>query len=165
MRILDLRTRQRTVSVSVLVVSFLIALGFFLASPPPRVERTLFFPGAIERTLAGEVRLVPRTDSLRTDVETLVEELILGPVSISNTRALPRSAEVKLVGIREDTAYVDLSGEVVVDEADVNLTFDERIETVETSIRYNFRTIENVVVTIEGQVPYAPHYNLAESRN
>jgi hypothetical protein len=162
---IDNKARQQIIALSVLAGSFLIALVFYLAMPPSRVERTLFFPGAIEQSLDAETRLVPRSDGLRQAVEALVRELVLGPVSIASARSLPKDTKVNVVAVRENTVYIDLSEEVALDEADVNLTFDERLEVVESSVLRNFRNVGEVVVTINGQLAYVPHHNLAESRN
>ena len=162
---MDLQMRQQLLSLSALFASLAIAVLFFLIVPRPRVERTLFFPGAIQRTLTGETRLVPPAEDRREALRVVVEEVILGPVSIESTRALPKQTNVNIVALRDDTAYIDLSHDVVFDEEGVNLTFDERIQALIQSIRFNFRSIDQVVVTVGGQTAYAPHYNLPESRN
>lgn len=162
---MDLRARQQILSVSALLTSLVIAILFYVLAPPARVERTLFFPGAIEPALTGEMRLVPRAADLRENVEIVLEELILGPVSIESTRVLPRTSSINLVAVSDDSAYVDLSEEFVLDEEGLNLTFDERVAAVERSVLFNFRSLEDVVVTVGGQALYAPHYNSPESRN
>lgn len=147
-----------------LLVAFLISLALFLIWPPERIARTLFFPGTTEVTLTGERRLLPRVVSRERAMELVVEDLILGPALITHGRALPRETRMQSLILSEDTVYIDLSPEVLFHSEEVRIDLRGGLAAVEKSLRYNFRRVEEVVLTINGQVPfYPPHEELQDS--
>jgi hypothetical protein len=145
-----------------LLAALLIALAIYLIWPPPRIARTLFFPGNTTSKLTGEQRLVPRTRSRDRALELIVEEVILGPTMIAHGRAVPRETRIQSFVVAGDVVYVDLSPEILFDSDEVRVDTRDGIEAIVRSLRYNFRSIENVQVTINGQVPYEPAYRIAE---
>lgn len=141
-----------------LALMFLIALGFYLIWPPDRVARTLLFPGTTEATLSGERRLVPRTRDDERAIELLVEEMLLGPARISHSRAVPRGTRVRNLMLRDATVYVDLSESAMLGGSEVRVDVRTGLRAITESISYNFRNIEEIVLTIDGNEPFAPAY-------
>jgi hypothetical protein len=145
-----------------LVGSFLIALAFYLIWPPETQARTLFFPGTTDTRLSGERRLVPRVRAGERKVYLVVEELVLGPIEIKHGRLLPRSTEVNFVAISGTTAYIDVSTDILFPGAEVRVDVTTSIAGIRDSVLYNFRWLDEVEVTIGGQVPFEPAFFLQE---
>ena len=145
-----------------LLASLIIAVGFFLIWPPERQARTLFFPGTTEAYLTGERRLVPRSDDRTRELYLVVQELILGPARIRHGRLVPRSTRISSVALAGKTAYVDLSPEMIFGEQEVRLDVQQGLRGIESTLLYNFRWLDRVVVTIGGQEPFAPSYRIPD---
>lgn len=145
-----------------LLLSIGIAVGFFLIWPPDREARTLFFPGNTDSTLSGERRLVPRSSDRNRELYLVVEELILGPAEIRHGRLVPRKTRISSLAIIDDTAYVDLSPEMIFGEQEVRIDVVEGLGGVEWTLLYNFRWLEEVVLTIGGQEPFMPSFRIPE---
>jgi hypothetical protein len=141
-----------------LLFSFLLSLAFFLAFPPDRIRRTLFFPGATDLSLRGESRLLPRTRSQERDVALLVEDLILGPAEIDHGRVMPRGTAIRSLIVNEREVYIDLSSTAIDPEESVRLPLDRALGAIERSVIHNFRTLDTVLITIDGQVPFEPGF-------
>lgn len=141
-----------------LLASLLIALGFFLIWPPERETHTLFFPGTTSAELSGERRLLPRARDRSHKVRLVVEELILGPAEIRHGRLLPRATRIRSIAFAEDTVYVDLSPQIMFGEEEVRVDVATGLAGIEQTLLYNFRWLENVTLTIGGQVPFQPAF-------
>lgn len=141
-----------------LVFTFVVALGFFLIWPPERVSRTLLFPGTTATELSGERRLVPRTPDDERAIELLVEEILLGPARISHSRAMPRGTRLRSLILEAGTVYLDLDESAMFGGPDVRVDAQTGLRAISESISYNFRWIERVVLTIDGNVPFVPAY-------
>lgn len=142
-----------TITAALLVISLLTSIGLYATvQRPERVERILFFPGAVERELDGEIRLLPRTEDLEADIELLVEELTYGPAKIDRSRVVPREARPQSVMVRNGTAYVDLSTRMLDDDTSVNLSIEEGLEAIRHTLEYNFRQLDHIVLTVGGEL-------------
>ena len=141
-----------------LAFTLVVAIGFFLIWPPERVARTLLFPGTTAADLSGERRLVPRTRDTERAIELLVDEILLGPARISHSRAVPRGTRVQSLILSGETVYVDLSESAMLGSSEVRVDVRTGLRAIAESISYNFRSIEEVVLTIDGNVPFAPAY-------
>jgi hypothetical protein len=139
------------------ILVLLISLAFFLIFPPDRANRTLFFPGTTELSLRGERRLLPRGTDERA-IEFLVQDQILGPARIEHGRLLPRGTEINALLLRNATLYVDLSEDALVGSDAVRIPLDKALAGLEHAIRYNFRRVEEIIVTIDGSIPFVPAF-------
>ncbi len=139
-----------------LLLTFLLALGFYLVFPPERVARTLFFPVTTGTELSSERRLVPRVPDAERQVHLLVEELLLGPVDIAHTRLLPRRTSIRSLMLRDDVVYLDLSPEPVVGASEAAGMVETALEAIRKSVFFNFRFVDEVVITVGGNVPFFP---------
>ena len=144
-----------------LFLAFVIALVFYLAYPPERVARTLFFPGATRTDLSGERRLIPRVSSSERAVRLVVQEMLLGPASIAHGRVLPREATVNSVMLQDRVVYLDLNRDPILAHSDVDGLVETGLEAIRKSVLFNFRSIDEVVITIDGNVPFVPAYHPA----
>lgn len=95
-------------------------------------------------------------------MELVVEEVILGPTMIGHGRAIPRDTRVQSFVLDDTIAYVDLSPEILFDTDEVRVDVRDGIHAIDRTLRYNFRSLEHVRVTINGQVPFFPAYRISE---
>jgi len=143
-------------------VSLLISVGFFLIWPPQRQARTLFFPVTTQTELTGERRFLPRVSDQGKQVYLVVEELILGPAAIQHGRLLPRTTRIDLVAINDSTVFVDLSTDILFPESEVRVDVATSLAGIRDTLLYNFRWLDDVQLTIGGQVPFQPAFTIAE---
>ena len=149
----------RTHLPGILVVAALaIALAFYAILPPSRVARTLFFPTATSSALVGERRLVPRTTNRERAMQLVTEEILLGPRLIQHAPVLPRETRIQSFIVADDVAYVDLSVEAILESDRVRLPVDAGLSALRETLLYNFRRLDDVVVTVSGNVPFVPAY-------
>ncbi|MFW6312753.1 MAG: GerMN domain-containing protein [Spirochaetota bacterium] len=141
-----------------LVLSLLIAVLFYLVFPPDRVARTLFFPGTTDATLSGERRLLPRAESEQRAMHLLTEEILLGPARIGHGRALPRESRVRSFILSGQTVFVDLNEEAMLPNSEVHVDTETGIDAIRETLLFNFRSLDEVIITIDGDVPFAPSY-------
>lgn len=141
-----------------LLFTLLVAVVFFLVRPPERIARTLYFPGTTATELSGERRLVPRTAARERALELLVQEVLLGPATISHSRALPRATRVDSLILSGDVVYVDLNEAAMLESPEVRVDVATGLSAIRETILYNDRSLEDVVVTIAGNVPFAPAF-------
>lgn len=146
------------ISALLLIASFVISLVFFVVLESDDTARVLFFPGNISDEITGERRIVTNYPDLERDMEVLVEEVILGPTSLYRSRVLPKETRVQLFMLRDKTAYVDLSREALFGDETVRIDFDDGAAVLERSLRFNFRSLEDVVITVDGQLPSEPFF-------
>jgi hypothetical protein len=88
----------------------------------------------------------------------LVEELILGPTSLYRSRVLPAGTRIQLFMVRDNVAYLDLSRDALFGDDSVRIDFGEAAAVIEQSLRFNFRSLEGVVITVDGQLPFEPYF-------
>ena len=160
------RFDMKAVAAVALASSLAVSIALYFYISPNRVERVLFFPGSIERDLAGEPRLVPRSDGLESAVRTVVRELVYGPARIDRSRVVSRNTRATSVIVRGSTAYIDLSTDILdVEEEALPLSLEESLKAIEHTIHFNFRSIERVIITIGGEMLRGPTANRASPSN
>jgi hypothetical protein len=141
-----------------LLFTLLIAVGFYLIRPPERVTRTLFFPGTTATELSGERRLVPRTGDRERAIELLVQEVLLGPAKIKHSRALPRATRIDSLILSDDVVYVDLNEAAMLESPEVRVDVETGLRALRETVLYNDRSLDDVVITIAGNVPFVPAF-------
>lgn len=154
------QNRPLYVGLALLIAAFLISLIWMLIVTHDRAERILFFPGHINPRLHGEARIVPRHGDLERDVDEVVKELFLGPADLSMGRVVPQEAEVRALMVRGRTVYIDLEPRIMFLQDQLNLSLEEAFEAIGQTIQYNFRGVRNVVITVNGQLPGQPHFEV-----
>lgn len=151
-----------SISLSVLAGSLLISLAVFLIFGQQRVGRALFFPDLLSDEVHGEQRVVTRRDRQEEAVRLLLEEVILGPADINSSRILPKTTQIQGLFVDEDVVYVDLSAAAIAQSPDVRVEFSRSLDLLRRNVRFNFRNLEKVVITVDGQEPYAPYFGIDE---
>lgn len=148
-----------------LVAAFLVSLVFYLALHSENSERVLFFPGNISDDISGERRVVTDFPGLQRDMEVLVEEVILGPTSLYRSRVLPKDTAIRVLMLRGNVLYLDLSRDALFGDDSVRLDFVESAAVLRRSLQFNFRSLEDVVITVEGQLPNQPYFSGQNRQN
>ena len=134
---------------SLLVLFLLLSLAGWLLRPVPTRAAVLFFPRAGDLRLEGEARpVLPGGQGLEDGARVVVEELLLGPADSRLVAALPRGTRVTETLYRRGRLYMDLSEDAVFAESP---SLDLGLEAVRKTLRYNFPTLGNVIVTVGGR--------------
>ncbi|WP_028973114.1 GerMN domain-containing protein [Spirochaeta cellobiosiphila] len=118
----------------------------------------LFFPRGISRELIGEVRYVPQRKDREEAIRLVVKELFLGPAEYQNTLLVPRGSKLKAVILRDKKLYLDLSKSVILGHEDQSSYVDKVYNGIEKTVRFNFPSVKEIVITIEGQTPFERPY-------
>lgn len=155
-------TSITTIALSVLVGSLVISVAAFLILGQQRVGRVLFFPDLLSEEVHAEERIVTRRDGQEAAVRLLLEELILGPADINSSRIVPKATQIQGLFVREEVLYVDLSPAAVAQSPDVRVEFRRSLALLRRNVLFNFRALEKVVITVDGQEPYAPYFGIDE---
>ncbi|NBB91522.1 MAG: hypothetical protein GVY23_10045 [Spirochaetes bacterium] len=153
------------IAVAMLLATFVISLVFYLTLHAKNSERVLFFPGNITDDISGERRVVTNFSELERDMEALAEEVILGPTSLYRSRVLPKDTAIRLFMLRENVLYVDLSREALFGDESLRLDFVQSVSVLRRSLEFNFRSLEEVVITVEGQLPNEPYFEQQYRQN
>ncbi|TVQ40246.1 MAG: hypothetical protein EA384_03770 [Spirochaetaceae bacterium] len=154
------KNRPMIVGLVLLGVAFAVSLTWMLMTNSHRAQRILFFPGQIDTRLQGEVRVVPRYGNTEDDVKVLVKEVILGPADLSRTRVVARETEVRALLVRGRTVYIDLDPRAMFLQEQLSLNLEEAFAAIRRTIGYNFHRIQDVVITVDGQLPWQPHFEI-----
>ena len=132
---------------------FLLSLLLFLFLDNGLEPRIMLFPGMNLSKQTGEIRYIPRQASMEERIEKYIQEFILGPSQLDLSRLFPEQTKLQSVILRDSTLYVDFSEDVLFQERDNLLPFEETIELFRHSLIINFRWIKNIYITVNGQLP------------
>jgi hypothetical protein len=144
---------------AILLIIFVLSLVFYLLFPPSRTEQVLFFPEAITGNIKNEKRFVPRYDSLDESIETLIYELMLGPINVELDALFNSDADINSLLITDDKLYIDFDSSLILNHFDSTLSLKETFNVFKKSIYFNFRNLGNITITISGQMPFFPVYD------
>ena len=147
---LEIRARNLIIWSSVFVVTFLISLVLFLTSADRKGRYVLFFPSEITNEWIGEARNIFHTRNTEEAVRALLNELALGPIGLRLGPAVPKETGIRSVLIRGKTAYIDFTAHLAVGQRVPQVSFYDMLEGIERSVLYNFQSIEEVFIHVEG---------------
>lgn len=153
------------IAAAMLLAALVISLVFYLTLHADNSERVLFFPGNISDDISGERRVVTNFRELERDMEALAEEVILGPTSLYRSRVLPKDTAIRVFMLRENVLYVDLSRDALFGDESIRLDFVQSASVLRRSLEFNFRSLEDVVITVEGQLPNEPYFEQQNRQN
>ena len=153
------------VALLLLLVSLVISFVLFFVLEADKVERVLFFPGNISEDVFGEERVLKNYSDSERDMRLVVEELILGPTSLYRSSVLPKETRIQLFMLRENVAYVDLSREAVSQTGNVHIDFELAESLLRRALHFNFRSLEEVIITVEGQLPGKSRFTIENRQN
>ncbi len=132
---------------------FLISMVFYLFSNTRSERRVLFFPDEMNRIIKGETRSLPLYDTEEENIALLVKELLLGPEYIYYGNTVPQNSKLNTIILRKDTLYLDFSIDLILEDSECSLEYDEIINLIKKTVIFNFKHIRTVNITIEGQIP------------
>ncbi len=142
------------------ILLLLVIHSLVLLIWPPRFEtRHFWYPDIADGPLHSEWREVPRRDTAEGAIETYIEDLVLGPVTLGAVPIVPKETRVNTVVLTEDnTLYLDLDRGVLFDTDLAYGSVDDRLALIQRNLRHNFGSLEQIVLTIEGQLPNEPRF-------
>ena len=158
--------KKQTILGAVLLVSALLfSLLSLLLFPQEYTRRVLFFPNGVTGEPAGEEHLLPRRGEREAAIELFVEELVLGPNTLGSVGILPERSSIELLMLRDGKLYLDFSPEILDTEEELRISFDDVLDMTEYNIRYNFPFLGSVEITVTGQLPDEPRFDLSRMGN
>lgn len=144
------------------VVSLLVTVLFFALTPDRFDRRIMWFPDTVGGDIHAEWRRVPARSGLREQIAMYIEEVILGPSSLGAIPYIPENTRVRstIVEGESRTVFVDFDREVMFGSIRDEISFDDVESLLTRSLLHNFRQIDSVVLTIEGQVPNSGRFGV-----
>jgi hypothetical protein len=140
-----------------------VSLFLFLFLNHGWVERVIFFPRYAENGSLGETRRLPKRDTREEELHYFIEEMILGPRNIENNPVVPENTELRAVIFREQVLYLDLSEDVLFQASGKPLPLERRMALIRGSIEFNFPWVKEIIITINGEIPFEGPADLADN--
>lgn len=131
----------------------LLSLILFLVQGMEKESQVLFFPRYRSSDCRGEERLLPRKDSPEQEIELLVREILLGPFDVDLVPVFPREGRMNTVMLRDGRLYLDFSTDVLFPKGNSTLSFEEALECLGRSVKFNFPRVEEIIFTVNGNPP------------
>jgi hypothetical protein len=154
--------KKHTILATVLLSSSLIiSILSLLLFPQPQSRRVLFFPDGVTGELGGEEHLLPRRNDREEAIELFLEEVILGPNTLGSVSLIPESTEIRLLILREKSLYIDFSPAILDAEEKTRTSFDDALDMTRYNLELNFPFLRSVTMTVAGQVPGEPRFDLS----
>ncbi len=147
-----------SIPLSVLLFIFLFSLFAYLIFSDRDVERILFFPDNLSGEVSGESRILEDKGEPEENIRRLIQELILGPLSILHAQIMPKETKIQVLMYRKGDVYIDFSSHVLFQAKEIPLTFAEAMEAIKKSLYFNFPSIKYIHITVDGQIPFSPPY-------
>jgi hypothetical protein len=159
-----IRVRGRpAAAAAAFLVLFALSLVLFLVTPSARARRVLFFPATAAPSAAGrpvrlvaEARFLPRHRDGDRDARELVEAVLLGPARRGTAALFPPAATVRTLMVRRGVLFVDLSATAAIPDPLAPLPLGVATDALARAVRFNFRWIREIALTVDGQAPRVP---------
>ena len=149
--------RITIILVGVLAVSLMVSLLFFLINGTDKHRQVLFFPEYRSSECVGEQRLLPTKSTVEQEIELLVREILLGPFDVNSVAVLPQESKLQTLILRKNRLFIDFSIQVIFQEGESRLSFEEALDCVRKTISFNYPQIEQIVFTVNGEQPKIDH--------
>lgn len=159
------RERPYLLWTGIFLAGLCIALALYFIFPPRQSQRVLFFPENITGKTHGESRLVPRESSREADITEVIDEMLLGPMTLRDLPLAPHDTRLDFLMLRGDTVYMDFSPELVTGSDTVQESVNRILQITRHTIFYNFPYVRHVSITIGGQLPNAPYFVVANKNS
>lgn len=131
----------------ILLVSFLV----FTASLEKMQYKVFFFTSRLTGDYRGEMRHIPRTNSVEENIRFFVEDLILGPISISLEPVVSKTTRLNTILLRDNVLFLDFTREIFRDHPPFSL--QESMMMIEKNVKFNFPALKETVISIDGEEP------------
>ncbi len=114
----------------------------------------LFFPQyKNEGVIETEFRRFPKKESVEQNMYNLIQETLLGPEDLRHESILPEGTKLQSLLFREGVLFVDFSSELLLSDQASTISLQEKIALVKRALKFNFKDIEKIIFTIEGELP------------
>lgn len=144
------------VSGILLCLIFGVSLFLFVRYQKNWHRYVLFFPQyRDEKVIETEFRKFPMKESAEENMCSLIQEILLGPEDLRHIAIMPEETQLQSLLFRNGELFVDFSSELLFSGEAPQLSLREKIFLIEKALRFNFREIEEIVFTIEGELPRA----------
>jgi hypothetical protein len=144
------------VSGILLCLIFGVSLFLFVRYQKNWHRYVLFFPQyRDEKVIETEFRKFPMKESAEENMYSLIQEILLGPEDLRHIAIMPEETQLQSLLFRNGELFVDFSSELLFSGETPQLSLREKIFLIEKALRFNFREIEEIVFTIEGELPRA----------
>ncbi|MDR2210272.1 MAG: GerMN domain-containing protein [Spirochaetaceae bacterium] len=127
----------------------LLGFTFFELFHSRLTRRTFEFPALEDGKLVVEDRMLHKAGSLEQNIRNYVDELVLGPVSVTCAPLLTKGVKLRSFMYRDGTVYADFSGDAVLPVQGGLPLFDSFL-ALNRGIRRNFRSISAVKLFVNG---------------
>ena len=94
----------------------------------------------------------------------MIRELVLGPVKLELAPIVPDGTEVNAVFVRDGICYIDFSREVLDLDEKLPFSLKDTEAFLMKNLSFNYG-IDNVHITVEGQVPGHSYYRYGAGGN
>ncbi len=145
--------RITIILLGVLALSLAVSLLLFLLHGTDMQRQVLFFPEYRSSVCSGEERRLPTKPTTEKEIELLVKEILLGPFDVNYVAVLPQETSIRTIMLRNKKLYIDFSVDVVFQESESRLSFEEALDCVRKSIVFNYPQIDRIVFTVNGEQP------------
>jgi hypothetical protein len=146
---------------SVALFLAILAAVLVLTLPSQRGDRyNMAFPDTAGGSNHHEWRVLSPEDNMDSRVRLIVEELLLGPMELGAIPFFPGGTEIRSIVVNDGnrTVYIDFSSEIIVHDQSENIGFEEVMDLLEYNLFRNFPRLEQIIVTVEGQLPGVPRF-------
>ena len=157
-----LRARTYAIIGLAIIALIFVSLISWAIWPPERVWRTLYFPGVINAEVDPERRPLPRGGGRVHQVRLLLDDALLGPVSIDRAPLFPEGSSVNTVMLYRGQLLVDLNRQVLSDSDATVLSLREAAAVLVQMVVQNFPGYRDVILSIEGRQVGEPYFGISE---
>jgi len=137
-------------------MALLVSITIWVVNPSPFTRYVLMFPDTAGGDQHHEIRNLPHQADRRDAIHVFLSEIILGPADVGAVPFLPK--ETRILGVFLDEKkrlFVNFSGDVLF-TGQSETVVEDVIQILKQNILFNFRFVDSVTVTIDGQVPGFP---------
>ncbi|MFW5710394.1 MAG: GerMN domain-containing protein [bacterium] len=134
-------------------MSLAVSVLLFFLHGTDMQRQVLFFPEYRSSVCSGEARRLPTKPTMEKEIEQLVKEILLGPFDVNYVAVLPQETSIRTIMLRNKQLYIDFSVDVVFQESESRLSFEEALNCVRKSLVFNYPQIDRIVFTVNGEQP------------
>ena len=150
---------------AVLILLSLITVTLLLNLNFGRNSYVMFFPLDSQSGKNAEIRMVHRHREENFRIKRFISELILGPVELKLNPFIPAGTKLNSMIRSDQTLYLDFNRHFIDESARIPLNYEEKMRFLEENIYFNFSSIKEIVITVEGQVPGSDFYHQSEDES
>jgi len=147
------------IALIMLFTVFALSLVLFLSLGDRKKRVVLFFPKDDLISVSGDFHIIPVREDRGDSMEILLSEALLEPFDYHLNNTVPEGVVINsfIYDKNNNTVYADFSIEMISSNDDNPNRGDpgRMLEILEKNIRFNYRNVQDVRFTVNGQVPYS----------